>query len=804
MAKKKTPKKIKAEKLPKIFRKNYKAKKFERKILKKIYIDADKTLISGLYEKQTDEKGRDIYVVDLTKPVEQNTVKRLKLVSKQIKKQRGAVKLLPLLVSVSFLIAAGLIIAMFKNVIVRKTVVSSMQGVFGAEANIKNVDLQIFDSSLVLSGIQQTNKNKPEYNLFSIDKISLDFNLTDLLRGKFHAEKIGIEGVVLDSKREKEGFIVEKIKKEKEEKTEKKKIEEKKTNYAKGASDKLKNMFASYNPDIMIKEIQDKLDSPALAKEIEGEVQNTVSKWQAVPAKMEQEIRDFTVSVQNVINADWTNVQDLTSLKSALETVNTAITQGQSLKDSFVGTGEDIKKDTDKYIQIAKDIQTAISSDKKLIDQKIAEIGHLFSKDGINEVMNDAINSMFYDITGAYYPYAVQALDFAKQAAAGAKAKTKVEKKKSDKDKTKRQRLDGRNVYYRKDRIPKILVDEVLASGYEKGTQELLFKGIIKNITSDQNIIDKDTSVKIDFKILGRENSANAIIDNRKNAGVPLVVANYNGKGYPIYANAEVFNFTSMSNITAMVNAEKTGAFDVGGILDMDISEIKGMEFEPAIVSRVYNNALSEIKTLTFCFGIGMDSEGQLKMEIKNLEKLTHQLADPVVNALQKELTGIVSQAKKDAVQFLTEKTGAAADAIKKFNEIAAKIKELQANMDDIRNQLEAKKNEIIAIQTAKLKDAAVKAVDDALKNAGVDLSKIPDAETISDAVTEKVNEAVTEKINETVNETLKNAGIDPAKVPDAEPVNEALKNAGIDTTKIPDGEKTKEALKGALKKLKR
>ena len=66
MAKKKTPKKIKAEKLPKIFRKNYKAKKFERKILKKIYIDADKTLISGLYEKQTDEKGRDICVVDLT------------------------------------------------------------------------------------------------------------------------------------------------------------------------------------------------------------------------------------------------------------------------------------------------------------------------------------------------------------------------------------------------------------------------------------------------------------------------------------------------------------------------------------------------------------------------------------------------------------------------------------------------------------------------------------------------------------------------------------------------------------------
>lgn len=784
MAKKKAPKKVKAEKLPKMFRKNYKAKKFEKKILKKIYIESDKVLVNGLYEKQTDEKDRPVYVVDLTKPVDQNTVKRLKLVSKQIRKQKGAVKLIPLLVSVAFLIAAGLFIAMFKNVIVKKTIVSSMQGVFGAETNVGNVDLQIFDSSLIVSGIQQTNKNNPKYNIFSVDKISLDFNLTDLLRGKFHAEKIGIEGVALGSEREKEGFLIEKTVKEKEEKTEKTKIETQKKEYGTGASDKLKNMFAAYNPENMIKEIQDNLASPALAKEIENEVQDSVSKWQAVPAKMEQDIKDFTVTVQNVINTDWTGVQDLASLKSALDTVNAAMTQGQTLKDSFVGTGEEIKKDTDKYIQIAKDIQTAINSDKNLIDQKIAEVGHLFSKDGINEVMNDAVNSMLYDITGSYYPYAVQALDMAKQAVAAAQAKPKVEKKKSDKGKTKRQRLKGTNVYYRKDRTPKILIDEVLASGYEKGTQELLFSGSIKNITSDQNIIDKDTSVKIDFKILGRENSANAIIDDRTNAEVPFVVANYNGKGYPIYANAEVFNLTSMSNITAMVNAEKTGSFDAGGILDMDISEIKGMEFEPAIVSRVYNNALSGIKTLTFGFGICMDDEGQLKMEIKNLEKLTHQLADPVANALQQELTGIVAQAKNDAVQFLTEKTGAAADAIKKFNEIAAKIKELQANMDDIRNQLEAKKNEIIATQTAKAKDAAMKAVDDALKNAGVDLSKIPDAETISDAVNEKVNEVVTEKVTETVNETLK--------------------NAGVDTTKVPDAEQTKDALKGALKKLKR
>jgi len=733
---KKAPKTVDAEKLPKMFRKNYPAKKFEKKILKKIYIDADKKLVKGLYEKQTDEKGREIYAVDLSKAVEQKTVQRLKAVAKQIKKQKGAVKLVPLLATLIFVAVVALGFAMFKNLIVKKAIVSTMQGVFRAETNVKKVDFQLFGASLEVQGIQQTNKDNPKFNLFAIDKVSMDFKLNDLLRGKFHAEKIGVEGVSVGTEREKEGRLITKAK-DKEEKKAEKKIENQKKDLATGAADKLKNMFAAYNPDTMIKEIQNDLKSPALAKSVEADVQKSVAKWQSVPEKLEKDVNTFQSDVQTIVNTDWSSIKDPASLKEALEKVNAAMSKGQSLKDSVSGTASELKADTEKYAQVSKDITASINSDKKLIDDKVSEMTHLFSKDGISEIMNDAVQSMLYDITGKYYPYISQVMDLAQNAASKASAKTDSEKtgKKAKSKKASRKRLKGTTVYYRKDTTPTLLIDEVLASGYEKGTQNLLFSANAKNITSDQDMTGKSTSLNADFKLMGRANSASAVMDSRSDSDAPFIAGNFNGKGYPVYADAQVFNLSSNSDITAMINAEKNGSFDIGGILDMKVSEMKGMTFEPASVSNVYNNALAGIKYLTLGFGIGMDADGQLKVEIKNMDKLSRQLTDPVVSALTKELSSVAAQAKEDAIKALSEQTGVAAESIKQFTDISNTVAKSQNKVEEIQKQLEAKKQEIVDSQTGAVKSAATKAASDALKNAGVDTSKTPDAEKVKDSL---------------------------------------------------------------------
>jgi len=719
---KKAAKTVEADKLPKLFKKNYSEKKFEKKILRKIFIDSDKKLIQSIFEKQTDDKGNTVYAVDLTKPIEAKDAQRLKIVAKQIKKQKGAFKLVPLLATIIFLVAVGVVVTMFKNVIVKKAIVSTMQGVFQAETNIDKVDFQIFGASLDIKNLQQTNKDNPKTNLVQIDNISMDFNLADLLKGKFHAEKVAVEGVALGTERAKEGRLIEK--KAKEEKKQESQIAANTKQLAGAAAEKLKNMFAAYNPETMIKEVQDQLKSPALAKTVAEDVQKQVAKWQETPAKIEKQVNDFSGNVQKVMNTDWSNVKDLNSLKEALETVNTAITQGQTLSDSISGTANDLKSDSTKVVSYGTDIKNAIEADKKLIDDKVAEVTHLLSKEGFTEVMNDAIQSMLYDITGKYYPYVNKLMDFAKTTAGNGANKPKKEKQK----KQKKARLPGRTVYYRADKTPKFWVNEVIASGYEKGSDKLLFSGNAKNITSDQNLIDKNTTLDASFNILGRANSASAVMDTRENATSPFLSGNYNGSGYPVSANAEVFNITSTSDITAMITADKTGAFNVGGILDMKVSEMTGMDFEPAKLCTIYKNSLAGIKDLTLGFGIGMDENGDLTVEIKNPEKLARQIVDPVVAALSKEATAMAASAKEDAVKMLSEKTGIANEKIAQFTDISTAVGASQDKIGEMQRQLEAKKKEITDQITAKTKGAATDAAKDALKKSGVDTNSAKDA----------------------------------------------------------------------------
>jgi len=721
---KKAPKTVEADNLPKIFRKDYPAKKFEKKILKKISIDSDQKLVKSLYEKKTDDTGREIYTVDLTKPVEQKNVQRLKIVAKQIKKQKGAVKLVPLLATLIFLVVVGITVTTFKNIIVKRVIISSMQSVFLAETNVSKVDVQFIKSSLEIKGIQQTNKDNPKFNIFAVDDIKLDFNLNDLLRGKFHVEKIGVEGVSVGSERKKEGRLINKAKNKETKKTEKK-IDLQKSELAKGAKEKLTNMFAAYNPETMIKDIEKDLKSPAMAKNITGDVQKAVNKWQETPAKVEKEISDFQNSVQKLLGTDWSSVSDPVALKEALETVNDAVTKSKSISDSVSGTTQSVKADADMVAGYSKEIQNAIASDKKLIEDKVAEVTHLFSKAGIQEVMTDAVQSMLYDMTGKYYPYISKVMDLAGKSVSKSSSKEKTEKKAK---KGSGKRLAGTNIYYRKEKVPKLLIEEVVASGYEPGTSNLLFKGNASNITSDQDVIGKNTTVDASFKLYGYSNSANAVIDSRTDTKEPFVLANYNGAGFPVSAEAEVFNLKSTSDVTAIITAEKTGAFDVGGILDMKVSEMTGMDFEPAAVCSIYKKSLAGIKNLSLGFGIGMDSDGNLNVEIKNMDKLTKQLVDPIAGALNQELSGIAASAKNDAIKALSENTGLATEQISQFTNILNGLDSSQNKINDLQKQIEAKKKEIVDAQTGKLKDQASSAVKDAAKNAGVDTDKAKDA----------------------------------------------------------------------------
>lgn len=716
---KKEPTKVLAKKLPKIYKKQYTKKAFEKKLLKHLYIETDKDLVKELFQTSTDKKGRTVMVVPKDKQIAKKDFARYKVLAKQIAEQKGGIKIVPLLAVIILVVAIGIVVTLFKNIVLEKAITSSMQKIFNAKTEIGLVDLQIFDASLEIKDLQQANKDSPMKNLFQIDNIKMNFNLTELLRGKFYAEEMVVSGVALDTERKTSGELPI-VHKTKEEKKTESQIQKKTDELKDSASKKLQEMFANYNPETILANIKNELKSPEVAASITKDVQASVEKWKATPVQMQKDVTDFSKSVESVTKTNWGGIDNLTKLKEALETVNNAITKADSLKSSIESTTNSIKTDTQKVQEYSKQIETAVKNDMALVDAKITEMKNLFSPSGLQNIMNEAIESVLYSVLGKYYPYVNKVKDAAMSVKSSGSGKAISEKSDSTEKKEKKQkkqavtkaRLPGRTIYYKKNTVPKFLIQNVQASGYEYGTENLLFKGVATEVSSDQDVRGKPTSVQADFKILGHNNSASAIIDAREDSTASLVALSYVGGGYPIAADAQVFKLNSTSDINAKLSAEKDGSFVIGGSLDMNISEMTGMTFEPAKVCQLYQKALSDVKKLSVGFNVGYDVANGMVVLIENPEKLAGQLVNPIVNVLQGELNSIANDTKTQVTAMLSEKTNGATDKIAEFTNIKKSIEDSKSKVEDINKQLELKKKELSKRIEDLTKSATSKAVE--------------------------------------------------------------------------------------------
>ena len=715
-AKSKKPEKtVSAKKLPGIFKKTYKEKAYSKNLLKKFYIEADKKFVEKLYSPSQDKKGRNIMVCNKSAEITKADLKRYKLIAKQIKMQKGGIKLVPL-IAVAVLVAvlsAG--VSLFKNIIIEKAITSAMQGIFGAKTDIAKVDFQFFNASLEINGLEQANKDSPMKNLFQIDSIKTSFNLTDLLRGKFHAENLSVEGVAIDTERKKSGELPIKPAKTKEEKQTESALSAKKQELSEEASAKLKEMFDSYNPEKMLENLQNELKSPAVASQISTDVQQKVEKWSSLPAELQEKVNAFSKNVNDIANTDFSKINDVAKLKSTLEKINSTAKSGEELKKLIEKSNSDLFSDSKAIADYSNKIQTAIKSDYALVDSKISEMKSVLSPAGLNEIMTNAVQSVLYQMCGKYYPYVSKGLNAALSAQKSSSEK-KTEKSAEKTEKTVMTRHPGRTVFFKQDTVPTLFIENVTASGYEYKTDNLLFKGNAKNIANNQNMTGKPTDISADFKIAGNPNNASVKIDARTDTTAPLVTASYTGSGIPVNADAQVFAFTSKSTIKAKMTADTNGKVSLNGVLDMNISEMTGMQFDVEKISELYNTALSNISRLTVDFSIGINEDKTMTISLNNLDSLASQLTTPVVKTLTAELNSIAADARSSAAKLLSEKTGVATEKIEQFTNIKNSVNSSKESVNNLQKKLEQKKKQINDQITNSTKAAAGDAAGNLIK----------------------------------------------------------------------------------------
>lgn len=727
--KKKEPKKLGAKKLPKLLKKAYTQKQFDA-LLKRVFVDEDKTLLTALFKK-TEIKGKEKLAVPMTSEFTKKEIVRLKGMAKAIVANRkGRFKLIPFVAVVAFVAGVGIVVTTFKNQIVRCVITSAMESAFEAKCDIGAVRVEIFGAQLNVRNLAQANKDDPMKNIFQFDNLDLHFNLTQLLRGRFDAENIEITGVALGTERTVSGALPAKQRKQKAE--EKKDetgfytaLKEKGIAAAENAKESLTDAFAAYNPQNVAADIKENFASAEKAKEVEATVKGMVDAWKEKPAQLQKEVADFQATAQSLASINVNSLKTAAGIQDAITKVTDAIENGKRVKSDVVALTDSVKSDAATVQSLSDELAKAVAADKELISSKL---GMYTDFDAAKGILTGTLDSVAYETLGKYYPYLQKAISYAgsMKAASGSKTES-MDKKKTKKaaaKKTGTGRLYGRDVYWRADRVPTFLVERLAASG--RGADNAFsFEATATDISSDMDKRGAPMVAKGSYTNAKQAHTAGLTIDARTKSTAPLITGSYSGTNYPLAFDMTktvsapgVPQLSGTAGIAATLTASEDFSFGINGSLALVDVLLTAAPLPNETVDRLYQDALATIKDLRLGANIGFSQNKGIDLSV------TTDLDKKLMGAMQRMAGSAVKEASAAALAKaqaeLDAATGGAASQIAAFTGITDAISASGDRVNGLNEQLEAKKKEL----TDALANAGKAAVEDAASKAAKNVLK--------------------------------------------------------------------------------
>lgn len=696
----KPQKTVPAKKLPGLFKKIYKKEKFE-KLLKRIYVPTDRALVEKLYTDNPEKEGT--VKPDLSLMIPKNQFNKLKKIAKDVSSQKFSIKIVPLVATVIFAVGAVMTVAAFKNKVARILLVNTMQGVFGAKTDIDFINVEIMGSSVEIRGLYQGFETDPMKNLFELDKVIIDFDLAQLLRGKFDLENVAVEGINVMTPRKTSAALP---KKEKKDNSVVKLIQEK-AEVAKTASvDELKKLFEQYNPENILKNLQNQLKSPAVAADVQTLATELVNKWKTKPDEIAGKVTSFSGKVEALVYKDWSKVNDIKEIKTAIEQISSAISESKSLIKETKTVVNDVKTDSLKIKEMSENVANAIKSDVGFVDGEIKKIKSFTVDDG-KRFLSGPIDSIMYQVVGKYYPYIKKGVNTAMQIKSQTPAEKKEKVKKEKKSPT-HSRLPGINVTYHKDTVPKFLIQNLSISGPG-------FSGKAHEISSDMDVRGRPADAEAVFTTPGQEHKAEILVDARSETVNPLVKIDYSGNNYPVSFSVPQFALDSSSVISGVCSVDRDGNLLIDADLDLHNLKFKTEKFEPEFAYDLYTRALSSLTDLSL--GVQLDFKWNDNFDMKLESDADKKFIQIVKKLANEELEKIKVLAKEKITTLLNEQTGGATQKISEFINIENGINSESIKMDKLNSLLNEKKKELESMVAAEAKNALSNALGDSVNN---------------------------------------------------------------------------------------
>lgn len=633
-------------KLHTLYKKQYTAKSLQKKVLKKIFVPADKEFVSSFFSEDNLEDGvsnkRNAVTFHPEYIQTPKQMQRLNLIAKEIKKQKGHIRIGNVAI-VFALVGAVLVFAYFlRNVIARKIIVSGSEKIFNARCEVEKVDFNIFETHLYIKGYRVANKNAPMKNLFEVGLVDIHFNLTELTRRKLVCENIAIEGITWNTPRKTSGALPAKNEPPKKEnpvmKLFKKELEKVTSQVS------VDRGFAAVKNKLDPKQILDremaKLETPKITKEITRTVPEFTESWTKRADDVKKQTENTVSAAEKLMKLDVAGIDSLPKLQQALTTVNSAIDTGKQSVHLVENLVSAVDTDVKKVDTLTRAAVHAVTADTAYIT-KIANDIKAFNFDSGSRLVSGLFDTFIINSLGTMYPYFSTLLQ-----------KLQATQKKTDdkpltlKDKVKKlDRLKGKTFIFEKNPLPSVVFRSISLSGHDP-ERVLSLGGGIKNVTNNADQLGLPISLAVNAAHGTMKESVTGIIDLRSYSD-ELVNTDVIVEGIPLNLPSSGVGVPALSgNIKTggSVTVQKNNDFGITGTITVRDAQLSVAFFEPKIVHTIYSNVIKEIKTISLDVHIHVTDAENFDM------KVTTDVDEQIAKGLEKELNRQIQQIKNKII----------------------------------------------------------------------------------------------------------------------------------------------------------
>ncbi len=648
--------------LKKFFKKSYAVKKFEKKILGKIFLKDERELILSVYEK----KG-DLYV--LTEPDNADTVKKLNKLISGIKKNSGALGIGKIGSLAALVISFTVFTVFFQNPLAEKGMEKGLEKIFKAESEVTGLRLSLFTGLIRYKSMQVADRDDPDRNLFQTGEAVIDLDMSEVLKGKFAAEEIKLEDFAIGEKRAVRAKALAGVAKKE------------KADSGPASSDKLKETVSAAGklPDNLIpdrdtvkkviRENTDKLSAPLTAEKTADDLKSGAENIRAGIDKTESDIKQLEKDVNEITSARLSSKLDLAGAKKIADRIKSASSRVSSISGNVASS----RKEADKLKKTAadgkKNIEKAVSNDIEYIISLFPGKGSFSVSSFARPLVEEKLDPFMKKYGNAYEIFL--------------KIKESGDKKKAEDAPPASEAKRGRDIRYTVYGSPSLHIRKVSGSFFTGGNRHSLE---IKDITNNQELAGKPLVFMIKSGIDNIRTEAEGFFDGRKStedfSGIKIAVTGGKLSNLSFLSPAGIDKLSADMDISAAAAVSADKNFNGTAGISLDNFRMNTTSQTGKIISGI----IEKENRMDF-EAVYSSGGGDFSLKIKSsLDNLIAKAVSP-----EKIAADVKSYAAEELAAVLKEKAGIQEEADRQIEELTKKIGSLEKEINAQKKELDLK-----------------------------------------------------------------------------------------------------------------